>query len=161
MARWLFQANGALASKTRCFCFIVCILLAFSSSFCYLIPIMPRPPEQQSGHEIIREPFLLSSRFATKEAAEVPYNALQQILREREDVDFSVYRILQNWQEEQPTKKPWFVVTLGETPPEPVVKQVTEIINQGEVSPLPNQVVLQLAERRLERIQQGRPFAST
>jgi len=119
---------------------------------------MPRPPEQQSGHEIIREPFLLSSRFATKEAAEVPYNALQQILREREDVDFSVYRILQNWQEEQPTKKPWFVVTLGETPPEPVVKQVTEIINQGEVSPLPNQVVLQLAERRLERIQQGRPY---
>jgi hypothetical protein len=48
---------------------------------------------------------------------------------------------------------------MGETPPEPVVKQVTEAINQGEVAPLPDPVMLQLAERRLERIQQGRPFS--
>ena len=56
-----------------------------------------------------------------------------------------------------PSTKRWYVVALGLRPPEPFFTQVTEAINQGELAPLPDEAVAELAERRLREIVQ-RPY---
>ena len=56
---------------------------------------MPIHPEHPPDIEIVVTPFLLSSRFASKEASQAPYDTIQQIVRERE-VEFSVFRLIQN-----------------------------------------------------------------
>jgi hypothetical protein len=56
---------------------------------------MPKSPEQPPLNEIIGMPFLLSSRFDSKEASQAPYDTIQQIVRERE-VEFSAFRLIKN-----------------------------------------------------------------
>ena len=56
---------------------------------------MPRPPEQPPRTEAPLYPFLLASRFASRETSQAPYDSIQAIVREQE-VDFSVYRFIQN-----------------------------------------------------------------
>src|SRR5947209_4944785 len=98
---------------------------------------MPRPPEQPPEREMVGKPFVLSSRFESREASQAPYDTLQTIIREQQHIaDFSAFRLLQNWPESlskaPPSTKRWYVVALGARPPEPFFTQVTEAINQGE-----------------------------
>ncbi len=79
---------------------------------------MPRNPEQPPRPEVQPFPFLLSSRFESREASQVPYDTIQAIVRDKADVaDFSVFRLLQNWPESMskapPSTKRWYVVALG------------------------------------------------
>ena len=59
-------------------------------------------------------PFLLSSRFESRETSQAPYDTIQAIVREKDVADFSVYRLLQNWPESMskapPSHKRWYVV---------------------------------------------------
>lgn len=92
-------------------------------------------------------PFLQSARFPSKEASEAPYAAMQQILRDLTDIDLSIYRILQSWEEEPPRNKGWFVIVLGDIPPAPATKQILKALARGEIAPIPNQILEQLGER--------------
>lgn len=121
---------------------------------------MPRPPEQPPRLEIEEMPFLMSSRFESKESSQAPYDTIQAIVRDRQDIaDFSVYRLLQNWPESMskapPSSRRWYVAVIGNFPPEPYVTQVTEAINMGEIVPLPDEVVERLKTRRLEQAAKG------
>jgi hypothetical protein len=51
----------------------------------------------------------------------------------------------------------WYVAVIGYPPPEPLLKQVTEAINQGEPVPLPDEVVSVMTEKRLQEISK-RPY---
>src|SRR5436190_2753074 len=99
---------------------------------------MPRPPEQPPRTEAPLYPFLLSSRFASRETSQAPYDSIQAIVR-HDSADFSVYRLLQNWPESMskapPSTKRWYVVAIGNPPPEPLFTQVTKVINAGEPVP--------------------------
>jgi hypothetical protein len=72
---------------------------------------MPRNPERPPARENGEIPFLFSSRFASKEASQAPYDTIQTIVREQDVADFSVYRLLQNWPESMskapPSQKRW------------------------------------------------------
>src|SRR5947209_20404414 len=59
---------------------------------CLYFPAMPRPPEQPPRTEVPRFPFLLASRFDSRETSQAPYDTIQTIVREQ-DVDFSVFQI--------------------------------------------------------------------
>jgi len=54
--------------------------------------------------------FIHSSRFQDEKAAIAAYDAIQQILRDNDSITISAYRLFQNWQEAEPSNKPWFVV---------------------------------------------------
>src|SRR5437879_5187768 len=112
---------------------------------------MPRTPEHPPEIERVAMPFLMSSRFESKEASQGPYDTLQTILHERVDLEFSAFRLLQNWPESlskaPPSTKRWYVVAIGDTPPEPVFAQVAEAINQGELAPIPDEAVAELYQR--------------
>lgn len=115
---------------------------------------MPHPPEQPRPVEVVTFPFVLSSRFDSRKASQTPYATIQTIVRERQDVvDFSVFRLIQNWPESMskapPSNKRWYVIVLGNIPPGPLVTQVTDAINTGEPVPIPDEVITQLTERRL------------
>jgi hypothetical protein len=89
---------------------------------------MPQPPEREPSQETPLFPFVLASRFDNRETSQAPYDAIQNIVRTKE-VDFSVFRLIQNWPESlskaPPSTKRWFVVVLGETPALPIVQEVT------------------------------------
>ncbi len=97
-------------------------------------------------------PFYLAASFPTKEAAAKPYTQAQEVIRTT-DCDLSVYRILVPQQLTQP--RPWYVVTIGETPPDAIHQQMTTILSQGEMTILPEQALDELVERRAEQIQKG------
>src|SRR3989440_11043960 len=113
---------------------------------------MPRPPEQAPQPEVAPFPFLLASLFDSRETCEAPYDSIQAIVREQEVAEFSVFRMIQNGPESMskapPSPKRWCVAVIGHPPPEPLVKQVIEAINQGEPAPLPDEVVSVFAAKR-------------
>ena len=117
---------------------------------------MPRPPEQPPRTEAPLYPFLLASRFASRETSQAPYDSIQAIVRKQEEAEFSVFRMIQNWPESlskaPPSPKRWYVAVIGHPPPEPLLKQVTEAINQGEPVALPDEVVSVMTEKRLQEI---------
>src|SRR5207248_5588033 len=117
---------------------------------------MPRPPEQPPRTEAPGYPFLLASRFASRETSQAPYDSIQTIVREQEVAEFSVFRMIQNWPESlskaPPSPKRWYVAVIGHPPPEPLLTRVTEAINQGEPVPLPDEVVSVMTEKRLQEI---------
>jgi hypothetical protein len=123
---------------------------------------MPKPPEQPPHPEVSPFPFLLASRFDSKETSQAPYDTLQAIVREQQTIaDFSVFRLIQNWPETlskaPPSPKRWYVVVLGETPPEPFLTQVRAALHLGEPVPIPDEVTTLLVARRLE-IAPQRPY---
>jgi hypothetical protein len=95
---------------------------------------MPRSPEQPPRKETQPAPLLFASRFESREASQAPYDSIQ------------------NWPESMskapPSEKLWYVAVLGNTPPEPLAQQVREAINTGEVVPLPDEVIAEMARRR-------------
>src|SRR5438067_47280 len=115
---------------------------------------MPRPPEQPPRTEAPLYPFLLASRFDNRETSQAPYDSIQAIVREQEVAEFSVFRMIQNGPESMskapPSPKRWCVAVIGHPPPEPLVKQVIEAINQGEPVPLPDEVVSVFAAKRVK-----------
>src|SRR2546429_9406430 len=117
---------------------------------------MPRPPEQPPRTEAPRFPFLLASRFESRETSQAPYDSIQAIVSGYEAAEFSVFRMIQNWPESlskaPPSPKRWYVAVIGYPPPEPLLQQVTEAINQGEPVPLPDAVVSVMTEKRLQEI---------
>src|SRR2546425_9881313 len=56
---------------------------AFLILLCYYFFAMPRPPEQPPRTEAPRFPFLLASRFDSRETSQAPYDSIQAIVRER------------------------------------------------------------------------------
>ncbi|MFL5624086.1 MAG: hypothetical protein ACJ788_00640 [Ktedonobacteraceae bacterium] len=123
---------------------------------------MPRRPEQPPRTEVPLFPFLLASRFDSKETSQAPYDTLQTIVREQQTLaDFSVFRLIQNWPESiskaPPSPKRWYVVVLGETPPEPFFTQVRDALQLGEPVAIPDEVTTLLVARRME-IAPQRPY---
>ena len=122
---------------------------------------MPRPPEQPPRTEAPGYPFLLASRFDSRETSQAPYDTIQVIVREQEVAEFSVFRMIQNWPESlskaPPSPKRWYVAVIGHLPPEPLLTRVTESINTGEPVPLPDEVVSVMTEKRLTEIAK-RPY---
>src|SRR5437016_13947852 len=117
---------------------------------------MPRPPEQPPRTEAPGYPFLLASRFDSRETSQAPYDTIQANVREQEVAEFSVFRMIQNGPESMskapPSPKRWYMAVIGHPPPEPLVKQMTEAINQGEPAPLPYEVVSVRASQRVTEI---------
>ena len=104
----------------------------------------------------------MAARFDSRETSQAPYDSIQTIVHEQEDIaDFSVYRLIQNWSESiskaPPSPKRWYVAVIGHPPPEPLFTQVTDAINTGEPVPLPDEVISMLAAKRLQEISQ-RPY---
>ena len=126
---------------------------------------MPRSPEpgkpgRNQEQEPLYYPFVYASRFASKQTSQAPYDAIQEIVRTK-DIDFSVFRLIQNWPEHMskapPSNNKWYVVVVGNAPPEPLLQHVRETIESGEVVTLPDEAVQEMARRRAKETAE-RPF---
>jgi len=95
--------------------------------------------------------FIHSSRFQSEIDSYAAYDTIQQILHDNRSITISSYRIFQNWQEEEPSNKPWFVGVLGDTPPEPIAKEILTALKKGEIAPLPDEIIAKLAMRTLDK----------
>src|SRR5438874_2722028 len=113
---------------------------------------MPRPPERPLQTEAPLYPFLLASRFDSRETSQAPYDTIQAIVREQEVAEFSVLRMIQNWPESMskapPSPKRWYVAVIDwSSPTRTTLHRVTEATNQGEPVLLPVEVVSVLAAK--------------
>lgn len=99
-------------------------------------------------------PYYLAARFTPKEKllSQKVYTQAQEVIRTT-DCDLSIYRFLVPQQLTQP--RPWYVVTIGETPPDAVHQKMTTILSQGEMTTLPQQGIDELTERRAEETKKG------
>ena len=114
---------------------------------------MPRSPEKPGRHEEQQPlPYSLASRFATKQAAEPPYDAAQETIHAA-DCELSAYRFLLPSQQNMP--KPWYVAVVGEKPAEAIHQQLTTILSAGEPARLPDAVTQELVQRRAEHLEDG------
>lgn len=112
---------------------------------------MPHQPERPPAPEQ-QPPYYSAACFPTKQAAEQPYFAIQDIIHTM-DCDLSAYRFLRQWQE--PNTPPWYVVVIGEQPAPPVAEQITAVLNQGAIVPVPQEALAYLYSRRIEKTQEG------
>jgi len=99
-------------------------------------------------------PYYLAARFRLKEEplSQKVYTQAQEVIRTT-DCDLSTYCFLAQQELTQP--RPWYVVTIGETPPDEIHQKMTTILSQGEMTTLPQRAIDELLERRAEEIQKG------
>lgn len=113
---------------------------------------MPRPPERKGSfkeHEPL--PYYLASTFKTRNDAERPYQRVQEIvLSPIYDLELSAFRFERKPHDPAtpPFARPWLVVVLGEQPSEAIEKRLRGILGSGEMTTLPLETVVTLAQRR-------------
>jgi hypothetical protein len=107
-------------------------------------------PSERIVVSITEMPFIHASRFAHENISIEVYDKLERMNSENKDTYVSVYRLYQNWQEVEPGDKPWFVVLQGETPPEPLAKEMLQTLRRGEIAMVPDEVIALFAARRVE-----------
>ena len=122
---------------------------------------MPRPPEQKRGFKEPEPlPYYLASTFKTRNDAEQPYQRAQKIVfSPTYDLELSAFRFERKPHDPRmpPLPRPWFVVVLGERPPEPIERQLLETLGSGHMTTLELETVVTLAKRRSEEIRK-RPW---
>jgi hypothetical protein len=113
---------------------------------------MPRPPERKASfkeHQPL--PYYLAASFLTKAESQAPYDKAQEISFHFELSAFH-YERKPHDPKMPPLPRPWFVVVLGERPPEPIERQLRGILGSGEMTTLELETVVTLARRRSEEI---------
>ena len=96
-------------------------------------------------------PFYLAASFRTREEAQEPYTRAQEIIH-LSAIDLSAFSFERRPRDPShpPLARPWFGVVLGRQPPEPIHQQLTEVLRAGELSSLPLETVITLAQRRAQ-----------
>ncbi len=111
---------------------------------------MEKEPKRQIEQE--REPYYLASHFKTKEEAAEPYYVIQETIR-LTDCDLSAYRFMQQW--EDASENPWYVVVIGEKPPDEMHQSLTTALSHGEMISVPEDALDVLLVRRAMEITKG------
>jgi hypothetical protein len=115
---------------------------------------MPKSPDHGKPPEQLKPPYYLASRFNTKQEAAVPYYAVQETIRTYKGIlNLSAYRFKRLW--EDPSPKTWYVLVLGQTPPERIHQRLTEVLQKGEMATVPDQALVEFADRREEQSKHG------
>ena len=118
----------------------------------YTLSPMPRHPEQKRSfkeHEPLS--YYLASTFKTRKDAEQPYQRVQEIVfSPTYDLELSAFHFEKKPHDPRmpPLARPWFVVVLGEKPPEPIEQRLLETLGSGEITALPLETVVTLAQSR-------------
>ena len=119
---------------------------------------MPQPPKEgRPEYEPQFHPYYLAATFRTRDEAQEPYTRAQQMIERDEDVELSAYRFERRPHDpkQQPLPRPWYVVVLGDAPPEPIQQQFQDILGAGELTQLSLETIVTLAKRRESETQKG------
>jgi len=93
-------------------------------------------------------PYYLAARFPNEKKAGTVYFPLQQMIFEaRDDCDLSVFRFKH--------KSTWYVVVIGERPPESLHVAIEAQLTNGTLTTLDQDVLDYLQDRRARAIQLG------
>ena len=103
----------------------------------------PEQPAEPPGQP---EPYYQAARFPTERSARRVYFATQDELFKTE-CDLSSYRLQLNQR--------WHVAVIGAQPTEALDQRLRLILAAGESTPLPDEVLALLVERRARATQQG------
>ncbi len=101
-------------------------------------------------------PYYLATSFLTREETQEPYTRAQEIIQ-LPTVDLSAFSFERKPRDPShpPLARPWYVVVLGGQPPEPIHQQLTEVLRAGELSSLPLETIVTLAQRRAQETKKG------
>ena len=127
---------------------------------------MPHNPEHR-GRQSRPEPggrrpegqpltYYLAASFPTSEDAQEPYTRAQKIIH-LPAIDLSAFSFERRPRDPHmpPLARSWFVVVLGEQPPEPIEHQLQETLGRGEMTTLPLETIVTLAQRRAQETKKG------
>jgi hypothetical protein len=118
---------------------------------------MPSPEHEGRGHDHADnnpprrpspESYLRVARFAGERPAGEAYFAVQRVIYEApKPLDLSVFRLQLN--------QLWHVAALGMVPPARILQAIEQILDTGESTTLPEDVVQLLQERRAQATRRG------
>jgi len=89
-------------------------------------------------------PYLRSARFTGEQPAGQAYERAQEAIYTGPPNDLSLYRLSLD--------QVYHLAVLGQTPPEPLKRQLESILSVGEYAELPKAILEALAERRRQSI---------
>jgi hypothetical protein len=117
---------------------------------------MPRNPEQGRTKEQQPLPYYLASTFKTRADGEYPYQQVQELIYDPNS-GLSAFHFERKPRDPRlpPLERPWFVVVLGKRPPEAFEQHLREILASGEMTTLPLETVVTLAQRRAHETKKG------
>ena len=109
-----------------------------------------RPPEGQPL------PYYLAASFLTREEAHEPYTKAREIIQ-LPAVALSAFSFERRPRDPSHPSlaRPWYVVVLGNQPPEPIEQQLLEILGRGEMTALPLETIVTLTQRRAHETKKG------
>src|SRR5207245_1622060 len=96
--------------------------------------------------------YYLAARFREDTLSKKVYTKTQDIIY-KSDCDISAYRFLRPNQ--VGNEPPWYVVVIGERPPDQLHQKITEVLQPGEQTQIPEEVYTQLYQRRIQEAQKG------
>src|SRR5438874_1265005 len=102
---------------------------------------MPRHPEEGRRTEQQLPSYHLAARFREDTVSQVVYTQAQELIHVN-DCDLSAYRFLRPSQVAK--EPPWYVVVLGDVPPEPLQHRLEEVLQSGERVSLPTEALVPL-----------------
>jgi hypothetical protein len=107
----------------------------------------PRPPPPEGKPEQEPVPYHRASRFRGESSSRRAYFQTQDTIFNEPECDLSAYRFL--------LRQFWHVAVLGEPPPEDLERKLQEILQRGEPSTLPPEILKLLSERRAQATRQA------
>ena len=109
---------------------------------------MPYNPEQGRRPEQQLPSYHLAARFREDSVSQTVYNQAQELIRTTEN-ELSAYRFLRPSQIAK--EPPWYVVVLGDVPPQPLQQRFEDVLHPGERVTLPAEALVPLYQRRCRR----------
>lgn len=107
------------------------------------MPAKEQPPTPESPPE----PYFKVARFSAEKPAGRAYRRAQDLLFATPDCELSAFRFHLD--------RIWHVAVLGDEPPEDLDRQLRTILSRGEPTSLPEEVLLQLQQRRARSTRLG------
>src|SRR6266702_2555780 len=101
--------------------------------------------------------YWIAATFQTREEGQEPHKKIKKIIDEDERLDLSSFLFEKRPQDPNQPRllRPWHIVILGDTPPEPRQQEFQEILRAGELTPLPLETIVTLARRRVQEARPG------
>jgi hypothetical protein len=102
--------------------------------------------------------YYIAATFQTRQEGQEPHKKVKRIIEHDDDLEVLSSFLFERKPHDPkapPLQRPWHVVILGETPPEPVQQQFQEILSAGELTQLSLETLVTLADRRAREARPG------
>ncbi len=113
-------------------------------------------PNRKEGRPLLVS-YTLAATFVTEAEGQEPHTKVKRIIEHDKHLELSSFLFERRPRDPHAPRfeRPWHLVIIGETPPEPVQQQFQEILQAGQFTQVPLETIVTLAQRRAQEARKG------